>query len=152
MSVTITRIFGFDSGHRVLGHESKCAHLHGHRYTAEVTVAADELDKLGRVIDFSKVKEIVGGWIDRQWDHNMILHPQDPLLAVIGNLARTSQTQLNALTGGKDVFVLDSNPTAENLSRYLFRVAKDLLAPHDITVVKIRLYETPNCWADYTES
>lgn len=147
MSVTITRIFGFDSGHRVLGHESKCAHLHGHRYTAEVTVAATELDSLGRVIDFSKVKEVVGGWIDEHWDHNMILHPNDPLRRLVCELPLL---QADKITGAKPFFVLDCNPTAENLSRYLFRIARDLLDPYDIAVVKIRLYETPNCWADYS--
>src|SRR5262249_14498003 len=54
--VTCTRLLQFDAGHRVYQHEGKCANLHGHRYTAEITAQAEALDKIGRVIDFSVLK------------------------------------------------------------------------------------------------
>ena len=53
---TITKKLEFDYGHRVLGHEGKCRHLHGHRGVAEVTVYAPSLDNLGRVVDFGAIK------------------------------------------------------------------------------------------------
>src|SRR5262245_52482042 len=77
-----TRKLEFDAGHRVLGHGGKCRHLHGHRYVAEVTCYAEELDKLGFVVDFSVIKTVVGDWIDENFDHNMILNPKDPLWTV----------------------------------------------------------------------
>ena len=156
MTTTITRKLEFDAGHRVLKHESKCRHLHGHRYVAEVMVTAPELDGLGRVIDFGVVKQLVGGWIDANWDHNLILHPADPLLHVLTVIRQEGSLifedaggQVDAVLGGKEPFVMDSNPTAENMSRVLFQAAVELLQPHDISVVQIRLYETPNCWAQF---
>ena len=74
---TITRRLEFDAGHRVFGHESKCATLHGHRYVVEVTAQAAKLDSVGRVIDFSVLKERIGAWLDEKWDHNVIVFEQD---------------------------------------------------------------------------
>jgi len=137
----ITRKFEWDSGHRVLGHEGKCRHLHGHRYVAEVTVEAPELDMIGRVIDFSELKSIIGGWIDTQWDHNILLHEADPLLDV---------SPESSVWGGKKPYImLAGNPTAENMVQILFNVASNLL-PRPMKVVHCRIYETPNCWADYS--
>ena len=151
---TITRKLEWDAGHRVLNHGSKCRHLHGHRFVAEVTVAAPELDDLGMVIDFSVLKRVIGGWIDREWDHNMMLHPDDPLLhlyeygdgrgSVLGDLR-------------KDVFAFKppyamkfGNPTAENIACELFHKATDLLTGTGITVLRVKIAETPNCWAEYS--
>ena len=54
---TCARRLEFDSGHRVLRHESKCRHVHGHRYVLELTCAAAQLDDLGRVIDFGVTRQ-----------------------------------------------------------------------------------------------
>ena len=77
---TVTRKLEWDSGHRVLNHGGKCRHLHGHRYVAEITVEATQLNDLGMVVDFSLIKERVGKWIDENWDHNFLAHPEDPIL------------------------------------------------------------------------
>lgn len=155
----VTRKLEFDAGHRVLGHEGKCAHLHGHRYVAEVSVFAPSLDKLGRVIDFSCLKRIVGGWIDRNWDHNMILHPGDPLAKIWEEWQTPADPNVvdvrvdaSLIFGeGKEPFLMpdDMNPTAENLSVVLYRVAVSLLRVESIQVARVRLYETPNCWSDF---
>lgn len=154
--VTITRRLEFDAGHRILGHESKCAHLHGHRYRAELTVTADDLDKLGRVIDFGVVKKIVGAWIDDNWDHNMILNAADPLAELYD--FKEGETDVPALQemarevfGGKVPFVMPVNPTAENMAHVLYQKAKLLLKDHPIHVIGLRLYETPNSWAEIAE-
>jgi 6-pyruvoyltetrahydropterin/6-carboxytetrahydropterin synthase len=146
MSIRITRVLEWDSGHRVLGHEGKCRFLHGHRYTAEVTVAplVEELplDNLGRVLDFSVVKELVGAWVDHNWDHNVLLHERDPLLQV---------EDPNTVFGPRSPYVMPGNPTAENMAQILFNRAQALLRKKGIEVVNVRIYETPNCWADYNE-
>ena len=150
---TITRKLEWDAGHRVLGHGGRCRHLHGHRYTAEVTVAAPELDELGMVIDFSVLKEKVGGWIDREWDHNMMLHPDDPLLKAVvctGDVVVESEDP-EPIWGGKAPYVMKSgNPTAENIACELFHKATDLLTGTGITVLRVKIWETPNCWAEYS--
>lgn len=137
--ITCTRSFGFDAGHRIVGHESKCANLHGHRYTAEVTCKAPSLDHLGRVIDFGCIKEIIGAWIDEHWDHNMILFGDDPLL----NMGTFT------MFGKKRPYVMQDNPTAECMAIHLWYVASNLLKKKSIEVVKVRLWETPNCYAEF---
>lgn len=144
----ITRTLEFDAGHRVLGHEGKCKYLHGHRYKAQIAVGSDSLDNCGRVLDFGKVKEIIGGWIDDNWDHNIILHPDDYLAGfAVGGI------QELRLFGGRRPFIMPKpypNPTAENMAVVLAEKCVELLSEYDLSVHSVRLYETPNCWADYS--
>lgn len=146
---TITRRIEFDYGHRVLGHEGKCKHLHGHRGVAEITVSGD-LDPLGRVIDFSVLKSVVGKWVDDNWDHNMLLHPKDPLCG-LGQSGQVSPLWMEQIFNGKEPYVFppETNPTAENIARVLGEKAIELLKPYHIEVVGVRVFETPNCWADW---
>lgn len=138
----ITRRFGFDAGHRILNHESKCANLHGHRYTADVTVMANDLDPLGRVVDFSVVKDLIGEWIDEYWDHTMILHGEDPLLKI--------KEDRKLIFGPKPPYIIGKNPTAENLAAILLAESQQLFTDAGLGHLYVRrvvLYETPNCWA-----
>ena len=57
MNIEAVRKIHFSAGHRVYGHESKCSNLHGHNYVLWVHAGAKELDELGRVIDFSVLKD-----------------------------------------------------------------------------------------------
>lgn len=142
----IVRKFEIDAGHRVLGHEGKCKSSHGHRYVFHVHLNASELDNLGRVIDFSVVKEKIGTWLDDKWDHGMILHEDDPIALYYNDPHYDS---LGAFKNQK-VFLLPYNPTAENLARYLYEEACVLLQDFvDITVLKVECWETPNCMAYY---
>lgn len=144
---TITRRFAFDYAHRILNHESKCRHLHGHRGVFELTVTSPQLDSLGRVIDFSVIKHIVGKWIDENLDHNTILHKDDRLAWLWQTAAEDVR---NDIFAGKAPYTMVDNPTAENLARHLFYNCRKLL-PENITVVRARFYETENCFADYME-
>lgn len=160
--LVISRKFEFDAGHRILNHESKCAHLHGHRYVAEVFVYNHNLDGLGRVIDYGLIKSIVGKWIDDNWDHNFLFHPEDPLLKALQLLdrqaARGKPVNLDAsnplgqyskeVFGGKVPYVFPpkTNPTAENIAMVLLREAHRLLCKH-VDVVGVTIHETPNCAA-----
>ena len=138
-----SRRLEWDAMHRIPLHESKCKAFHGHRYAAEVTCVAESLDHLGRVVDFSVIKERVGDWIDDKWDHTAILMrgDDDPAVAV---LAASNAAH------GRPVYWLDVHPTAENIAAELGRVAAELLADTGVRVVKIRLWETPNCWVEWT--
>jgi 6-pyruvoyltetrahydropterin/6-carboxytetrahydropterin synthase len=152
---TCARLFHFDYAHRVLNHESKCKHLHGHRGVAEVTVYAPSLDPLGRVIDFGRLKEVVGKWIDDNWDHNIILNDGDPLidgLLLSGGYTKADRDRhLLRIFGGKHPYSMAGNPTAENLARTLYKVAEERLAPLGIKVVSVKFWETPNCFAIYPD-
>lgn len=135
MIITCTRRLEFDYGHRVYLHESKCRHLHGHRGVVEVTVTAPGLDQLGRVIDFSVLKQRVGTWIDNNWDHNLILYEND--FQVIAALSQIPDT--------RHPFLLPYNPTAENMARYLLEeVCPNVLGDTDVKAVRVKIWETPN--------
>ncbi|MGL4226390.1 MAG: 6-pyruvoyl trahydropterin synthase family protein, partial [Rickettsia sp.] len=75
--IKCTRRIEFDAGHRIIGHQNKCQFLHGHRYVLEITIAANETDKLGMVIDFGLIKDLAKKWIDENFDHSLILHQDD---------------------------------------------------------------------------
>ena len=150
----VTKLFRWEAAHRLLGHQGKCRYLHGHGYAAEVTLESDALSSLGMVIDFQDVKDTIGKFIDEVWDHNMILHPEDPLLSLLEGLSREAQKEI--IGGGKDIYSMPNiagqsslNPTAENLAALLHWVSGDLLAGKHAKVVHVRVYETPTCWADY---
>ena len=130
----------FCYGHRVMNHESKCATLHGHNGVIWVHVSPiQELDALGRVVDFSVVKEAIGGWVDKHWDHTMIIFKDD--LKTIELLSQAPSF--------KGVFILDKNPTAENLAHYLlWNVCPSLLKGKGIIVHKIVFFETENCYVE----
>lgn len=136
--IICTRRLEFDAAHRVIGHEGKCKYLHGHRYAVEASFVADDLDTLGRVIDFGVVKALLGGWIDEHWDHNTILCEKDKELG--GRI--TSCTN-------QDIFYLPTNPTAENMADYLLHiVCPSLFATSNLRCVRVKLYETPQCFVE----
>lgn len=135
-----TRILTFDAAHRVLRHESKCASLHGHTYTAEVTCEASELDSVGRVVDFGVIKAKVGGWLDENLDHTTIVNAEDKVL-----LAWCFE---QVMDGKRKPYVMPGEPTAENIAAHLLAVAHALLGRDGLKVVRVRIWETPNCFAD----
>lgn len=135
--ISCTRRIEFDAAHRVLEHESKCKLLHGHRYVIEITFIDENLDKLGRVIDFGTVKDILGKWIDDNWDHNTIFNIRDKKL---GDFIEA--------TTGQQIYYLDENPTAENMAKHLFYdIVPKLFADFSSKVQSIKIFETPNCSA-----
>jgi len=136
--ITCTRRIEFDAAHRIINHESKCKMLHGHRYCLEATFIADNLDNLGRVIDFGVIREVLGGWIDDNFDHNTILSIKDKELG----------EKIAKITGQK-IYYIKENPTAENIANYIFsEICPKLFADKNVKCVAIKLYETPNCYAN----
>jgi 6-pyruvoyltetrahydropterin/6-carboxytetrahydropterin synthase len=136
--IRCTRRLEFDAAHRVMEHESKCKHLHGHRYIIEASFEAAKLDALDRVIDFGIIKERLGGWIDEHWDHGTILNVKDKPLG-----------ELIAGQTFQKIYYLSGNPTAEKMAEYLFsEICPALFAETGVHCTRLRLYETPNCYAD----
>jgi 6-pyruvoyltetrahydropterin/6-carboxytetrahydropterin synthase len=136
----------FCAGHRVHLHESKCAHPHGHNYVAFIHARVlrqkgiGELDEIGRVIDFSVLKQIVGTWIDENWDHGFIYYKDDPAMRDYFEAAEFKS------------YALPYNPTAENMARYLVRdVCPRLMEKTDVEVFKVELWETENCYAVFNK-
>jgi 6-pyruvoyltetrahydropterin/6-carboxytetrahydropterin synthase len=141
----ITRRLEFDAGHRLPNHKSQCRHLHGHRYAIEITVEADVVANKGSsdegmVMDFSDVKSIAQQVLVDRWDHAFLAHRDD-------------KPVVDFLAGIKDhkTVLLDAVPTAENLAHIAFGILRDAYRDQcggRIKLNRVRLYETPNCWAD----
>lgn len=125
-------------GHRVVGHESKCRHLHGHNYRIHFVCSASELDPLGRVIDFSEIRDRLCMWLEEHWDHRMMIWSEDPLLP-----------ELQRLVPG-DLCVVPFNPTAEQIAIHLVSVVgPEQLKGSGITLLECRVEETRKCSAAY---
>ena len=143
--LTITRKLEFDAGHRIPDHNSQCRNLHGHRYTLEITltggvIAQDGQSDNGMIMDFSDVKKLAKTALVDVWDHAFLVHEKD--LAV--------RTFLDSLPDHKTV-VLPLVPTVENLARIAFDILKMVYADNfgtGLMLHKIKLFETPNCWAE----
>lgn len=141
----ITRRLEFDAGHRIPHHASQCRHLHGHRYVIEITLSgevsrSEGTAEQGMVMDFSDVKNIANTVLVNHWDHAFLVYQND--LAVVEFLA--------SLPGHKTV-VLPVVPTAENLAAEAFRILDAAYLDtygNQLKLQRVRLYETPNNWAD----
>lgn len=144
---TCTRRLQFAAGHRVLGHESKCANVHGHNYVA-LFEAQGPLDSIGRVIDFGVLKAKIGSWIDEKWDHGFLVYAKDKeLLKALEPIAAFD-------TGGgfmraTKLYVCPFNPTAEEMAQYLLTyVCPEVLRGTGVVVVRVVVWETENCFAE----
>lgn len=138
MSLTIMRRIKFCAGHRLYRHGGKCEFFHGHNYTADFYVTGEEVDDIGRVIDFADLKKMFKGWLDEHWDHGFVLFEKDE----------------NGIAAAKMVepakyFLLPYNPTAENMARYLLDVVcPQLLAETGVRAVKVIIWETEEAFAE----
>lgn len=134
-TLTVTRHHDIAAGHRVFGHESRCAQLHGHGYRVWFTCEADELDTVGRVIDFSVIKSRLCFWLEDNWDHRLLLWEKDPWLKTVSAMDPT-------------VVSLPCNPTAELLAQHLLEVVgPKQLAGTGVRLVKVQVDETRKCSA-----
>jgi 6-pyruvoyltetrahydropterin/6-carboxytetrahydropterin synthase len=141
----ITRRLEFDSGHRIPNHQSRCRHLHGHRYALEVTLAGDVIRargdaQEGMVMDFGQVKSIAERELVEAWDHAFLVWREDKTLV-----------EFLATIPDHRTVIFDAPPTAEHLAEAAFRLLdpayRDRFGTH-LRLERVRLYETPNCWAD----
>lgn len=110
-----------DSGHYLRGYQGKCATPHGHRFTYQVTLSGENLNKLGMLIDFVSIKELMKKSIEDLLDHKMLneIPPFDKV-----------------------------NPTAENLAYFIYGIVYKELK---IKLTKVRVYESPDCYSEYWE-
>lgn len=171
----VTRRLEIDAGHRIMLHKSKCRHLHGHRYTIEATVCSPQArlhdggEQAGMVLDFGFLKDEMTAVIDHPCDHGFIAALSD--LEVLQMFAPVSE-QFDLWVGrvrqaverdgflattecrlGSKLYVVPFHPTAEELARHWFsRLQQRVVVRSDglATLDRVRVWETPNCWAEYT--
>ena len=132
---SVTKRIDFCYGHRLLDYDGICKHPHGHNAVAEIEVRTGTLDSRNMVCDFSDLKRVVKGWIDRAIDHQMILRRDDPLVAPLREL-------------GEPMYILESNPTVERIAKLIFDEGRRL----GIDIVTVRVWETPSSFASYSDT
>jgi 6-pyruvoyltetrahydropterin/6-carboxytetrahydropterin synthase len=130
---SVTKRIDFCYGHRLLDYDGICKHPHGHNAVAEIEIRTDVLDSRNMVVDFSDIKRLIKGWVDRELDHKMILRHDDPLVKALQAL-------------GEPIYTIDSNPTVERLARLLFDMSREQGLP----VSRVTIWETPTSWATFT--
>lgn len=134
MKTFASRYHDFCAGHTVTGHESKCAHLHGHNYRVHFHVEAETLDSVGRVVDFSVIKSTLCQWVENVWDHKFLVWDNDPRADALVEI------------DPQGTVLVEFNPTAENLAAFLLNtVGPRLLAGTGVTLVRVVLEETRKC-------
>lgn len=136
--LTAERWHDISMGHRVVGHEHKCRHLHGHNYRIHFICQAPQLDELGRVVDFGVIKERLCNWLEMEWDHKMMIYAEDPLLEQLQKLVP------------EDLVVVPFNPTAEAMAMYLVQqIGPQQLSGTGVELVACKIEETYKCSATY---
>ncbi|MGI6679743.1 MAG: 6-carboxytetrahydropterin synthase QueD [Dehalobacterium sp.] len=111
----------FDAAHFLKGYQGKCAQIHGHTWQVEIKVRGENLDEIGMILDFSVIKKAL----------KQILHPLDH--GLINDLAIFRET----------------NPTAENISRYIFQEMSQALKDVPVQVYRVTVWESPGAAAAY---
>ncbi len=136
---TLQTCASFDSAHFLKGYEGKCSNIHGHRWTVEVTVAAENVEKEGQtrgmIVDFKTLKDDLNALTD-ELDHKLIVEE--------GSLKERTMEAL--LEEEFAIVEVSFRPTAENLAQYFY----DEMEEKEYQVVLVKVYETPNNCAGYS--
>jgi len=112
----------FAAGHALRNYKGKCENVHGHNYRVRVTIAGEQLDAAGLLVDFGDVKRLMGGAIE-YLDHRFIndLAPFDEI-----------------------------NPSAENIAKYFYdRLHAGLGNETPARIAEVRVWETDTSSAVY---
>lgn len=145
---TVTRYHDISCGHRVVGHESKCGFMHGHNYRIHFVCVGNHLDSVGRVIDFSVVKERLCDWLEDNWDHRFLAWENDQMMRGLmqAQVAVSLGADFQTLRGS--IVWTTFNPTAENMARHLlYEIGPFRLQGTGVRLQKVRVDETRKCSA-----
>jgi 6-pyruvoyltetrahydropterin/6-carboxytetrahydropterin synthase len=118
-----------------MNYDGKCRHLHGHNGKVEIELETDKLDAIGMVRDFTEVKEVVAGWLDRELDHKMLLRKDDPVIPMLQTM-------------NEPVYLFDTNPTAESIAKLIFEFVRSKGFP----VSEVRMWESESSFAAYNKA
>ncbi|NOQ35951.1 MAG: 6-pyruvoyl tetrahydrobiopterin synthase [Methylococcaceae bacterium] len=130
----ITKEVYFCYGHRLMNHNGKCRHLHGHSVKASISIKQEQLNEQSMVCDFSDVRACVESYIDKILDHNFLLHKDDPIIPLL-------EAQ------NERFMAIEEHPTAEVLSKMIFQHVKE----QGFNVDQVVLWETASANACYRE-
>lgn len=111
----------FCGAHRLKGYQGKCARLHGHNWEVEIFLRGNKTNRLGLLVDFKTLKELLG--------------------EVLEGLDHRNLNQLPAFK--------KENPTAENIARFIFNKLSPKIRRAAGRLHCVRASETPGAAAGY---
>lgn len=116
--------YTFAAGHALRGYKGKCENVHGHNYKVRVTVAGEEVNPIGLLMDFVDLRASIKKQVEA-WDHRFLndLPPFDKL-----------------------------NPSAENMARVFFEGIDAEIRKHSASVSSVTVWETDTTSATYRPS
>jgi 6-pyruvoyltetrahydropterin/6-carboxytetrahydropterin synthase len=113
----------FSAAHSLSGYQGNCAQMHGHNWIIEVFVKCRELNDIGIGIDFREIRQAIKNIID-DLDHSCLNeHPE----------------------------FKDTNPSSENIARFLYRRLGEQINSANVKVSKVKVSETRSAGAYYWE-
>ncbi len=133
---SVTKQFHFCAAHRLHDYEGKCKNVHGHNYKVEITLESVEL-KDDMVLDFGKMSESIGKWINDTMDHVLFVSNQDSILLLMKE---------NMMKSFK-CFYMDGRTTAENIACLIRKKTQEMVHREDMFVRVVSVWETDNCCA-----
>lgn len=141
--IKLTKIFHFEMAHAIHGYEGSCKNIHGHSYELHVSVSSDFRETAyiappGFIIDFKEIKKLVQESVLDKFDHCLLLSSdymiRNPSISALENIV-----------------IFEAEPTAENLLIYIKKTLQKKL-PDKIKLVHLKIFETKNSYAEWTES
>lgn len=129
MRIQVVKQFRFEAAHRLPKYNGPCYYLHGHTYHLHVGVEGVVNDDTGFVTDFKHIKEMV-----------------KPLVT---GLDHSFLNELDFSPSG--IPFPKENPTAELMVEWFADVLDHEIrkAGHNIELSFVRLYETPDSYAEW---
>lgn len=143
--VRLTKLFSFEAAHSLEGYDGACREIHGHSYKLYVTIKgtpnSDECDpKLGMVMDFRDLKQIVNEQIISPFDHAFVLRRTEENSRLYEMLRDRFER----------IVLVEFQPTTENLiSEFARRLQRHL--PENIKLHSLRLHETETSFVEWFE-
>ena len=139
----IRKLYKIESAHIVKNaYSRRCSHnYHGHSGKIEVFLASYGLDSAGMVVDFGKLKNEIGSFID-MFDHSVHLWKDD-------------ENKQFFVDNNERYLILPCNPTAENYTILFRDCINQLLDELDynngesfVRCVSVRYHETDTGYAE----
>ena len=121
----LNKDFQFAAAHYVPHRDAgKCQNMHGHTYFTNITIAGDELDHTGFLVDFKHIKDL----IHKRFDHRIM----------------NEDTKFSDLDA-------EYFPTTEVVARTIYEIIQEHLdlLPNKPICVQVYLRETPTSYCIY---
>ena len=141
-TIRITKEFKFEMAHALKGYDGPCKNIHGHSYELSVTISGKPINnennpKLGMVMDFGELKQIIKREVVDLFDHALVLNNSmdtDLLKSLSKNFEKVILTYYQPTS---EMMIID----------FASRISSEL--PSHVTLKYLLLRETVTSFAEW---